>query len=221
MWVLSAREDAEKVWYSYVWEETKDASNVIDYDIREEQTIQSSSVFNANNDTTTGMANVIPWINAPKLLYSTSIIWKWWWGWEYAVWTWACADNRVWAWTDEDVLPEWTITLTDYTDWKFIISGNEMTIVEWGTYLFNIEQTNFIRSSQTTDYYIRTIVEIDWTAVIDGRVYYWPTPFTRNWPLSIPAWWVMKVYWMLWHVSSALAPSWWWVEWNLSLVRVW
>ena len=73
MWVLEARKDAEKVWFPVVWEEKKDASNIIDYDIREEQTIEQSSVFDANNDTTTGMANVIPWVNAPKLLESTSI----------------------------------------------------------------------------------------------------------------------------------------------------
>lgn len=73
MWVLEARTDAEKVWYPIVWEEVKEESNVIDYDIRQEQTIEQSSVFDWNNDTTTGMANVIPWVNAPKLIESTSI----------------------------------------------------------------------------------------------------------------------------------------------------
>ena len=73
MWVLDARKDAEKVWFPVVWEEKKDASNIIDYDIHEEITIDTSSVFNANNDTTTGMATVIPWVNSPKLKMSTSI----------------------------------------------------------------------------------------------------------------------------------------------------
>lgn len=73
MWVLEARKDAEKVWFPVVWEEKKDTSNIIDYDIHEEITIDTSSVFNANNDTTTGMATVIPWVNAPKLKLSTSI----------------------------------------------------------------------------------------------------------------------------------------------------
>ena len=73
MWVLEARKDAEKVWYPVIWEEKKDASNVIDYDIHDEITVGSSSVLNANNDTTTGMATVIPWVNAPKLLMDTSI----------------------------------------------------------------------------------------------------------------------------------------------------
>ena len=77
MWVLEARKDAETVWYPVVWETEKDASNVIDYDIHDEITKDTSNIINANNDTTTGMANVIPWINAPKLIASTSIIWWW------------------------------------------------------------------------------------------------------------------------------------------------
>lgn len=72
--VLEARTDAEKIWYPIVWEETKDANNIIDYNIRKEQTIEQSSVFDANNNTTTGMATVIPWVNAPKLKMSTSIV---------------------------------------------------------------------------------------------------------------------------------------------------
>ena len=74
MWVLEARADAEKIWYPVVWEKIKDADNVIDYDIREEITKDVSAEINANNQTTTGMATVIPWVNAPKLIESTSII---------------------------------------------------------------------------------------------------------------------------------------------------
>lgn len=73
MWVLDARIGAEKVWYPVVWEVAKDVSNVIDYNINEEITTDTSAVFNANNDTTTGMATVIPWVNAPRLLSFTSI----------------------------------------------------------------------------------------------------------------------------------------------------
>ena len=83
MWVLEARYNAEKVWYPVVWEKQKEASNVVDYDINEEITIDTNSLFNANNDTTTGMATVIPWVNAPKLIENTSIYqnseWKTWW----------------------------------------------------------------------------------------------------------------------------------------------
>lgn len=75
--ILEARKDAEKIWFPVVWEERKETSNVIDYDIHEEITINTSSVSNANNDTTTGMATIIPWVNAPKLLQNTSIYQNW------------------------------------------------------------------------------------------------------------------------------------------------
>lgn len=75
MWVLEARKDAEKVWFPVVWEERKDPSNVVDYDIHDEITKDASWIINANNQTTTGMATVIPWINAPKLIAQTSIVW--------------------------------------------------------------------------------------------------------------------------------------------------
>lgn len=73
--VLSARYKAEKIDYPVVWEKTKESSDVVDYNIQEEITKDTSAEFNANNDTTTGMANVIPWINAPKLRAETSIAW--------------------------------------------------------------------------------------------------------------------------------------------------
>jgi hypothetical protein len=73
MGVLEARENAEKIGYPVVWENIKDADNVIDYNINEEITKDASGVINANNQTTTGMATVIPWINAPKLIASTSV----------------------------------------------------------------------------------------------------------------------------------------------------
>lgn len=74
---------AEEIWYSIVWEEEKQQSNVVDYNIREEQTKDTFNTDNANNQTTTGMANVIPWVNAPKLIASTSIIGAVWWGWSF------------------------------------------------------------------------------------------------------------------------------------------
>jgi hypothetical protein len=90
MWVLEARKDAEKVWFPVVWEEKKDTSNIIDYDIHEEITIDASYVSNANNDTTTGMATVIPWVNAPKLLQNTSIYQNW----DWNIW-WITATNTI------------------------------------------------------------------------------------------------------------------------------
>ena len=49
MWVLEPRENAEKVGYPIVWEEIKEASNVIDYQINEEITKDASWVINTNN----------------------------------------------------------------------------------------------------------------------------------------------------------------------------
>ena len=71
---------AEEIWFNYVWEEKKDPENVIDYNINSEQTKDTSATINANNQTTTGMADVIPWVNAPKLRAETSIVgwWAWW-----------------------------------------------------------------------------------------------------------------------------------------------
>lgn len=125
--MLEAWEWAEKIWFPVVWETEKDASNVIDYDVHDEITKDTSSVINANNDTTTGMANVIPWVNAPKLIASTSIIWAWWWGGGTSVlsailvpiryfntWqnqqltTWIEITNEGWAWFTDN---SWTVSV--------------------------------------------------------------------------------------------------------------
>jgi len=143
MWVLEARKDAEKIWYPVVWEEIKDASNVIDYDIRDEETKDTSATINANNQTTTGMATVIPWINAPKLIESTSIIsaprpwyiqatfnWNWdaaqrpWW--QETIWNYVVS-GEVWepqytvTWTKITIPAEWVyqIDITYPEDWSF------------------------------------------------------------------------------------------------------
>jgi hypothetical protein len=144
--VLEARENAEKVWYPVVWEEVKDADNVIDYDIRDEETKDTAAMINANNQTTTGMATVIPWVNAPKLLESTSIIsapraWyiqatvDWNWGWDYPPWEQQRIHDYVlsnevgklkftiiWATNNMVVFPaDWTyqIDITYPTQWSF------------------------------------------------------------------------------------------------------
>lgn len=146
MWVLEARKDAEKIWYPVVWEEIKDASNVIDYDIREEETKDTSAMINANNQTTTGMATVIPWINAPKLIESTSIIssprpwyiratFDWNWDGAHIPWTrliiqryqiswqvWAPQYTITWAADTRIVIPAawvYQIDITYPEDWSF------------------------------------------------------------------------------------------------------
>lgn len=116
MWVLEPRENAEKVGYPVVWEEQKDASNVIDYQINEEITTGWSAVLNSNNDTTTWMATVIPWVNAPMLIETTSIYQNkedivWW-----ATVSWALSWTRPYenTWT----LRNWSIWST-YGNIKF------------------------------------------------------------------------------------------------------
>ena len=111
--MLEARKDAETIWYQVVWEETKYASNVIDYNINKEQTKDLSAEINANNQTTTGMANVIPWINAPKLIAETSIIWDLWWGW----WGWA----RIVEISDYLSIDEWQPVVDAILWWEFVI----------------------------------------------------------------------------------------------------
>lgn len=102
MWVLEARKDAEKIWFPVVWEERKDASDVVDYSINEEITKDASWIINANNQTTTGVATVIPWINAPKLIAETSITWL---------------PEEEWSYYGncEAVLSVWMITIPPWT----------------------------------------------------------------------------------------------------------
>lgn len=126
--VLEAWQDAEKVWFPIIWEERKDPSNVVDYDIHDEITKDTSSVINANNDTTTGMANVIPWINAPKLIASTSII-GWWLSWGSA-WANLAASISIEADYAETITREsktftitsevWDLQYTQWTNWIII-----------------------------------------------------------------------------------------------------
>jgi len=64
---------AEEIWYALVWEDKK-LPNEVWYSINPEITKDASAVENANNQTTTGMAWVIYWINAPKIRAKTSIV---------------------------------------------------------------------------------------------------------------------------------------------------
>ena len=71
--MLEAWEKAEKIWYQYIWEEIREPSNIVEYNINKEITKDASNVINANNDTTTWMATLIYGVNAPKLLEKTSV----------------------------------------------------------------------------------------------------------------------------------------------------
>ena len=151
MWVLEAWQDAEKVWYPVVWEEKKDASNIIDYDIHEEITKDASNAINANNDTTTGMANVIPWINAPKLIASTSILGLEWWG---AAWANLSASISIHTDYAETIyLDSKTFTISsEVWDLKFKQWANWIIIPKTATYYFQVAYPKWLSVWQITTY---------------------------------------------------------------------
>ena len=218
MWVLEARENAEQVWYPVVWEEVKDPSYIIDYNIRDEQTIDQSSVFNANNDTTTGMANVIPWINAPKLLADTSIYWisKDEWDLSYVVAVATVASN----YTEVEMQPNyWAITISE-TWWDWIEKSwvNFKFNKDWVFYL-DIRQV-IVRTTVASWYYVRTIVNKNWTQFLTARIAYWPTWFVWTWPISVSKWDTISIRWCIWSDWLWYAPWWEWPSRNISITEM-
>ncbi len=134
--VLEARYKAEKVWYPVVWEKVKEKPDVIDYNINEEVTTDATAVFNANNDTTTGMATIIPWVNAPKLIQSTSILsdvlpYTWWvllTGSKQLSYPNDTSWNlRTWTLSDQ----YWNIPFKIKTDWSSVLWNGFLIPVAW------------------------------------------------------------------------------------------
>lgn len=168
MWVLEARKDAEKVWFPVVWEEKKDPSNVVDYDIHEEITKDTSNVINANNQTTTGMATVIPWINAPKLIASTSIIWWLGGGFWYAIISaHVIANTNPWT----VYIEQKTFTISDEAwDLKFTQWANWIVIPKTATYHLYIDYPRWWANFKF-DSYIKQDNETIHT-------YYWPYSYS-------------------------------------------
>lgn len=157
MWVLDARKDAEKVWFPVVWEEKKDTSNIIDYDIHDEITKDTSAAINANNDTTTGMANVIPWVNAPKLIAKTSIIWDLWW----EVWFKA----KTIQFTSSYSLTDAQAILDAYLDWYWVIPVMNLSDVAFRYYYPWYMHYNHLVFVFNWEWWVRTELEIaySWT----------------------------------------------------------
>ena len=171
---------AEEIGYAIVWWEWKLSSNVIDYNIRQEQTKDAFNVENANNQTTTGMANIIPWVNAPKLIAKTSIIWDlWWWGW------WALEGDTtislstnvaVWPWVNWNFN---TSSISSGWDWRSI-SWYTATPLAWWYYMRWTVQTNNLY--RYIDMLWLTVVR-NWTTITvwnewNGQmIYSWATAF--------------------------------------------
>ena len=165
--VLEAWKDAEKIGYPVVWEEEKEASNVIDYDIREEQTIDKSSILNANNQTTTGMATVIPWVNTPKLIASTSIYWIKWADPSTVIIEWASSSHPLWSFTYVS------------TVWNYWDATNKLTIPEKWTYQIELSiWDNQLWYTPNTEHYDDYQILVNWTVVEQIR-----TPLRLKWEL--------------------------------------
>lgn len=191
MWVLEARDKAETVWYPVVWDKIKDASNVIDYDIREEQTIDQSSVFNANNDTTTGMANVIPWINAPKLIASTSIIWDLWWWTLIATASVTLEHQFLAAWSYSETVTQFTISWEWWTE-KIVQTDQWLKIPSDWLYMFNMEYWWIVQSINCTD-----SILVNWTTIhsfVWSYTKYWATNPTETLFFNLNKWDIISTH---------------------------
>lgn len=171
---------AEEVGYSVVWEVERDKSNVIDYNIRKEQTKDNFAIENANNQTTTGMATQIPWINEPKLIAKTSIIWDlWWWG-GSIIW-----DAEIALATNTNTPPDtkWRfniLTITSWWEW-WTIDWYLMYPVPWTYVITRVVQTNntYRYITNLNIYILRWWTPIDvWNAWNNEDIYYWTTWFT-------------------------------------------
>lgn len=166
--VLEEREGAEVINYPVVWEEVEDPSNVIDYNIREEQTIDTNSVINANNQTTTGMATVIPWVNAPKLIASTSIYWI----------KGADPSTVIIEWASS-YHPLWSFNYIS-TVWNYWSASNKLVAPEKWTY--SIEFTcwdNQIWYTPDTWHYDDYQILVNWTVVATVN-----TPLRLEWTVK-------------------------------------
>lgn len=156
---------AEEIWFNYVWEEKKDASNVIDYNINSEQTKDLFAEINANNQTTTGMATVIPWINAPKLRAATSIVgWAGGWAIQYAEI--ALSYNGTITQNNYENFDDMTIT------WDSFVSidpnySNRILIEPWVYFAYvYIDAWNVYRTFDTSMRYFYSWMVV-WPEIID------------------------------------------------------
>jgi len=161
--VLEARYNAEKIWYPVIWERAKESSDVIDYNINEEIAVDRSSVFNANNDTTTGMATVIPWVNAPKLIQTTSIYQNW----EGTTW-WVTASGSI------------SLSRPDDTTWR--VRTTWVLSNEYWNIKYNIRnEADILRN------WLR--IPVSWWYKLDITYPYWWSTFSVDVDIEIAKWW--------------------------------
>lgn len=214
MWVLEARANAEKITYPVVWEEVKDASNVIDYDIRSEETKDVSAEINANNQTTTGMATVIPWINAPKLIETTSIISK------KDIWYIAAtvvfrSREMTYSWESSPFVPD---TITD-EEWayKFYIDGEFLYIPADWWYQLDITRPQFVYATGNSSYWITTLECREWTIATDTWDSQSTWRHTSTETVKLTKWNWLHWYWtIVWNWTGTKHASI-----NIHIKRIW
>ena len=182
---------AEEIWYSIVWEKEKTTDNVIDYNIREEITKDTSAIENANNQTTTWMATQIPWVNEPKLIAKTSIIGgAAWWGGSMLIST-ASYKRTSDPWTSYE---EYDLQSLSSPWWDLYVENNRIHWDSW-TYLIifnsyvsnvNVTSTEFDLRYYNDGWLIRYVERWIWWKAISGA-----TVFTFE------PWYFLRLFWQL------------------------
>ena len=188
--VLQARYKAEEVWYAVVGEKEKELPNVIDYNIKPEITKDTSAVENANNDTTTGMADVIPWINAPKLIADTSII-----GWWLSVTNITATQN---IWQSQTAVNTYVI---ESWNWDIYLDANAPSQIytNWWTYLICVSIYTTNSNASVTWYLTENRPWMLGNYILQISQSWWSSKSNSYTTVStVPAWTYYKIWVTLW-----------------------
>ncbi len=199
--VLEAWYKAEKIDYPVVWEKTKDSSDVVDYYIRDEQTKDIFAEINANNQTTTGMATVIPWVNAPKLLAKTSVIIK-----ENMP---SVSFSTQFTSTDEWGWQKYTPISVSWWDAYWDGSSGQLIIpVKW-TYMISFEGHDQQDGANPTTWWTSTYaIRKNWVAIATTTVAF-RTRWHINWTREFEKWDIIEFY-SLWSQNWYITRYWIW-----------
>lgn len=195
--VLQARYKAEEVWYAVVGEKEKELPNVVDYNIKTEITKDTSAVENANNDTTTGMADVIPWVNTPKLIADTSII-----GWWLKVST--ASANKSMTGGSNAAIDWYTISSNGWDIYIDDAHPARIYSASWWTYMVGINlYTSNANASLDCLFYGR---KSDGTITYRDNFYisWWlSNQETHTAVVTVEPWWYFMLYITLWVTETA------------------
>lgn len=223
--VLEARENAETVWYPVVWEETKDASNVIDYNINKEVTIDTTSMFNANNETTTWEATLVYWVNAPQILEKTSIHeivnWQNNYSKSYSLVSTDLWDNDWHTYLRTPTIQEqwwqYLYSIWDYFNWYYFLSQRALIIPE--TWTYNVSCKYY---STVTVYNRKYEIRINDSKIKDLQNdwyywQYWNAYPTEEFVISANKWDKLVAYVSLKYTAHLWPWEWVWTNWNITI----